>query len=344
VAASHCTSVEKGDEPVNTARSSTASRSVLTRRPRLSVLAAVAGVLALVLVLAPGVLAQSGAPLTGQYLEGPTTSPSAFRISSKGCRANGDPAFSYVARGMTVGPYPGTFTERGTVSFSGPEARSAPGELGGRPVASASASFRIEAGSTVITGTKEHAAPAATGYFADRGTCSTRERGSSPGTTDSVAAFNTGFTYRATICKGTDCSVQVGTASTQASEQLGSVKDGAPAVRAAAFRAQILTAKDPSAIPPGCDPEVFSKAQDKQEEDFEKAQRDAKGKYEEEQEEDREDFRPTSPEATAAFEDAQEENLDDFKDAQDRQDDKFDKALRKNKQAFEERCSALLAG
>jgi len=57
--------------------------------------------------------------------------------------------WTYSASGIAVGPYPGTFTESGTVYVAGP-ATGVPA-----PLASLHADFTIASGDTIITGTKD---------------------------------------------------------------------------------------------------------------------------------------------------------------------------------------------
>lgn len=119
-------------------------------------LSASAALALLLLVLPLASRAQtSGVSLNGETLRAQGTNPSAFNVTSVNCVPDGVSSFSYTSQGTALGPYPGTYTESGTVTFQnnlvGPS----------RPVLSFSASYTINSGSTVITGTKELSAPTA---------------------------------------------------------------------------------------------------------------------------------------------------------------------------------------
>ena len=65
------------------------------------------------------------------------------------CGATSPSWWTYSASGVATGPYPGSFTESGTVYID------APGTGATGPVLSLHADFTISSGSTVVTGTKD---------------------------------------------------------------------------------------------------------------------------------------------------------------------------------------------
>src|SRR2546423_15609038 len=98
--------------------------------------------LGVILVSAPGAMAQTAPPLrlTGETLS--SAGASTFTTSAS-CNPNGTSTFSYQTSGVATGPYPGTYTETGSVTV-GPHAIitgvfSGPGGL----VTSWTASFTI---------------------------------------------------------------------------------------------------------------------------------------------------------------------------------------------------------
>jgi len=113
---------------------------------RLSTLAA----LALLLLSLPGAsrAQTSGGTLNGETLSRSTggTNDAAFQITSLNCTQGGVAGFDFNTSGTATGPYPGTYTESGSVTF-----QNAPGGV----ILSFSSSFTITSGSTVITGTKQ---------------------------------------------------------------------------------------------------------------------------------------------------------------------------------------------
>jgi hypothetical protein len=103
----------------------------------------------LLLVLPAASRAQtSGGTLNGETLSRTTagTNEAAFQLSNLNCTQGGVAGFDFTTSGTAVGPYPGTYTESGTVTF-----QNAPGGV----ILSFSSSFTITSGSTVITGTKQ---------------------------------------------------------------------------------------------------------------------------------------------------------------------------------------------
>jgi Bacterial Ig-like domain (group 1) len=116
------------------------------------VAAAVAGHLPL------GAAAQGPPPsLDGENLQGGSTElgpVGGMMITAESCNPAGNSSFSFTATGVAVGPYPGTFTESGTVSL-GPETQLYGGgpTLGG-PMTAFSAQFTITSATATVTGTK----------------------------------------------------------------------------------------------------------------------------------------------------------------------------------------------
>jgi hypothetical protein len=80
-------------------------------------------------------------PPTGETLNGDNTGPGPFS-SAITCQSLTAGTLTFTISGLALGPYPGTFTESGTVTISG------------GVVTSFSASFTITSGSTTLTGTK----------------------------------------------------------------------------------------------------------------------------------------------------------------------------------------------
>lgn len=113
---------------------------------RLSALTAVALVM---LSLAQAARAQTSAStLNGETLTRSTggANDAAFQISNLNCAQGGVAGFDFTTSGAALGPYPGTYTETGSVTF-----QNAPGGI----ILGFSSSFTITSGSTVITGTKQ---------------------------------------------------------------------------------------------------------------------------------------------------------------------------------------------
>jgi hypothetical protein len=117
-----------------------------------------------VLVLACGLLAAAAATgaaaattaqpsLAGEQLIagndiGPLSGTSMYEVTLR-CGATTPSWWTYAASGVATGPYPGTFTETGTVYVNA----TGLGESG--PLVSVHADFTISSGTTVITGTKD---------------------------------------------------------------------------------------------------------------------------------------------------------------------------------------------
>jgi hypothetical protein len=92
--------------------------------------------------------------LTGEFFSG-----APVQITSVSCNPAGTSSFTYSTAGLAFGPYPGMFTEMGTITIgplSGPQA--ADGFLFG-PVTSVQAFFTIDSPVGQVTGTKELTTP-----------------------------------------------------------------------------------------------------------------------------------------------------------------------------------------
>ena len=102
------------------------------------------------LVLAPGAWAQAAGPTCrARRSSRPWASRSnTFTFSTDCDNPDGTATASIHATGVATGPYPGTFEETVDVTLGAPDAG------GVRPLLSAVASFRIDSGTTVVTGQK----------------------------------------------------------------------------------------------------------------------------------------------------------------------------------------------
>jgi hypothetical protein len=124
-------------------------------------------------------------------------------ITAASCNPSGTSTFSWSASGPAIGPYPGTFTESGTVTLGPQVSPSTPGQ-----VLALSATFSIDSPAGDVTGTK-----ALTGEpdpFVDGGVCV----GPDPvlGTAQAVNIFS-GVTYDAVIQTANGSRSDHGTAS-----------------------------------------------------------------------------------------------------------------------------------
>jgi hypothetical protein len=106
------------------------------------------GVMVIGMWVAPGGFAQAAAAtLTGETLTGTS-------ITTSTCTSGNNFGVDYESSGTATGPYPGTFSESGTVTVTNGQ------------VTAFSASFTIHSGTTTITGTKS-LAPGGTGVCHD---------------------------------------------------------------------------------------------------------------------------------------------------------------------------------
>jgi len=160
------------------------------------------------LALAPVASGQVGGPT----LQGETVistlgfASNTFTFATECDNPDGTASASIHATGVATGPYPGTFEETVDVTLG------APGAGGARPLLSAVASFRIDSGTTVITGTKQ-LDPAVAGQV---GTCATTERpdASRPGETCRQTGIRVDprLRYSATIATATGTTTDSGRA------------------------------------------------------------------------------------------------------------------------------------
>jgi hypothetical protein len=116
---------------------------------------AVAACLVLACVAFPSLANGQDLPtLTGEYL----SSGTAASTTSFTCDTQGTSSFTFTASGVAFGPYPGTFTESGTVTVGPQTDEFLPGQFRG-PVTSFDAQFTITSPLGTVTGTKTLAAP-----------------------------------------------------------------------------------------------------------------------------------------------------------------------------------------
>lgn len=111
-----------------------------------------------------------GGTLNGETLSRSTggTNRTAFNVTNLNCTQGGVAGFDFETSGTAAGPYPGSYTESGSVTF-----RNAPGGV----ILSFDSQFTITSGSTVITGTKQ-LAPAQPPQGANNlGSCQTLQNG-----------------------------------------------------------------------------------------------------------------------------------------------------------------------
>ncbi|MET0621733.1 MAG: post-COAP-1 domain-containing protein [Pyrinomonadaceae bacterium] len=112
----------------------------------------------------------SGGTLNGETL-GRTTvmaDDAAFRISNLNCTQGGVAGFDFTTSGTATGPYPGTYTESGSVTF-----QNAPGGV----ILGFSSQFTITSGANVITGTKQLAPAQPPEGGNNRGSCQVSQNG-----------------------------------------------------------------------------------------------------------------------------------------------------------------------
>lgn len=172
------------------------------------------------LTLAALPAAANGQSLTGEKLSGNSfTRPSpVFEVTSKTCNLEGDSTISYRSEGTAVGPYPGTYTETGTVTI-GPHEFLGPGPTGtSGPVTAFTAEFEIVSGDTTITGTKTGGSPVH--EFANRGLCFVFEEDTPTFHTKiETYAFVTSGTYEARIESSDGCRIEEGTTQLNGTDQ-----------------------------------------------------------------------------------------------------------------------------
>lgn len=157
-------------------------------------------VLMLVALLAAAATAEAaGTPsLAGEVMlagvdSGVPSSSGSFEVTLR-CGATAPSWWTYAASGTATGPYPGTFTESGTVYVDA----TGLGETG--PVLSVHADFTIASGSTIVSGSKDMRMVAT-----NTGSCLA-------GSSSYAAKFTSAMTYTATIDTGSGTFTDSGTA------------------------------------------------------------------------------------------------------------------------------------
>jgi hypothetical protein len=140
--------------------------------PRAAASLSVLASLALLLLSLP---AASRAQTSGGTLNGETLSrttlladDAAFQISNLDCAQGGVAGFDFSTSGTAAGPYPGTYTESGSVTF-----QNAPGGV----ILSFNSQFTITSGANVITGTKQLAPVQPPQGIDNRGVCQVLQNG-----------------------------------------------------------------------------------------------------------------------------------------------------------------------
>lgn len=159
-------------------------------------------VLILVAVLATAATAEAGGTppsLAGEVmLAGPDagvpSSMGAYEVTLR-CGATAPSWWTFSATGVASGPYPGTFTESGTVYVDAPGT----GQTG--PVLSVHADFTIASGTTIVTGSKDM-----TMIASNTGSCAA-------GATSYDVKFTSAMTYKATIDTGSGSFTDAGSGS-----------------------------------------------------------------------------------------------------------------------------------
>lgn len=129
----------------------------------------------------------SAAPLTGETLiTSELGDPGTSEVSGT-CNPLGTSTFTFEVTGVAFGPYPGTFTESGTMSFG-------PFGVIGEPIfpASYDATFTINSPAGTVTGDKHLKLPALTG----RGLCG---EAAFEGAAEDAVLFEGDLTYTARI-------------------------------------------------------------------------------------------------------------------------------------------------
>lgn len=140
---------------------------------RAAVRLSAAAALALLLLLSPSQAARaqtSGGTLNGETLSRVSggANDSAFQISNLSCTQGGVAGFDFTTTGTATGPYPGTYSESGSVTF-----QNAPGGV----ITSFSSQFTITSGANVITGTKQLAPVQPPQGINNRGVCQPLQNG-----------------------------------------------------------------------------------------------------------------------------------------------------------------------
>lgn len=164
-------------------------------------LSAVAALAVFVLTLAQAARAQTPGSLNSEILTRNTfgSDRSAFNVTNLNCTQGGAAGFDFTSSGFALGPYPGTYTESGSVTFE-----NAPGGV----ILSFSSQFTITSGATVITGTKQLAPAQPPLGNNNRGICQVLQDGNFTTTNASVIVA---AQYTATIPTATGTITETGT-------------------------------------------------------------------------------------------------------------------------------------
>lgn len=179
--------------------------------------AGVALALLLVLSLPFAARAQtSGGTLNGETLNRSTsgTNDGAFQISNLICTQGGVAGFDFSTSGAAAGPYPGTYSESGSVTF-----QNAPGGI----ILGFSSSFTITSGSNVITGTKTLAPVQPPEGINNRGACQNLSNGS---LSVSNIFVNVSAQYTASIPTASGTVTETGTSRVSGSQNVARNPDG----------------------------------------------------------------------------------------------------------------------
>jgi hypothetical protein len=179
--------------------------------------AGVALALLLVLSLPFAARAQtSGGTLNGETLSRSTagTNDAAFQISNLMCTQGGVAGFDFNTSGTATGPYPGTYSESGSVTF-----QNAPGGI----ILSFGSSFTITSGSNVITGTKTLAPVQPPEGINNRGACQNLMNGN---LSVSNIFVNVSAQYTANIPTASGSVTETGTSRVSGSQNVARNPDG----------------------------------------------------------------------------------------------------------------------
>jgi hypothetical protein len=162
------------------------------------VISVVVVLLALLAAAATAEAGSSAPSLAGEVMlagadSGAPSGTSIFEVTLR-CGAAAPSWWTYSASGFASGPYPGTFTETGTVYVDAPGT----GQTG--PVLSVHADFTIASGTTIVTGSKDM-----TMVATNTGSCSA-------GASSYDARFVSKMSYKATIDTATGSFTDAGSA------------------------------------------------------------------------------------------------------------------------------------
>jgi hypothetical protein len=159
--------------------------------PRAAASLSVLASLALILLSLPTASrAQSpGGTLNGETLSRTTllADDAAFQISNLDCTQGGVAGFDFNTSGTAAGPYPGTYTESGSVTF-----QNAPGGV----ILSFNSQFTITSGANVVTGAKQLAPVQPPEGGNNRGACQVLQNGN---LTNTIISMTVAAQYTATI-------------------------------------------------------------------------------------------------------------------------------------------------